>query len=159
MSCVFFFCFFCNLMLSLCFFCLPAAQPIELMSETMTPVCCWGFLRESRTRGRQTSSPAGHVTPGSGTAVTSEYNVMSVLLALHHTIKKSLCDLWLFSCIICSHWPTCWHQLESFAWRFHAWIHKQNLDYSALNVKWEVLERHVWIRYGSKTLKYCIIHD
>lgn len=60
------------------FWLVPAAQPIEAALETMTPVCCWGFLKESRTRGQQTSCPTGHVTPGSGTAVTSEYNVMSV---------------------------------------------------------------------------------
>lgn len=56
---------------------LSTAPPIE--HETTIAACCWGFLRKSRTRAPRTSSPTGHVTPGSGTAVTSEYNVMPVL--------------------------------------------------------------------------------
>lgn len=96
--------------------CVPAAQPIDPVSKTTTPACCWGSLRESRTRGQQTSSPAGHVTLGSGTAVTSEYNVMSVL-------STSSSQERLLPCIICSHWPTCWHQLRVICMKIHAGIH------------------------------------
>lgn len=98
-------------------FFLPAAQPIDPVSKTTTPACYWGSPRESRTRGQQTSSPAGHVTLGSGTAVTSEYNVMSVL-------STSSSQEWLLPCIICSHWPTCWHQLRVICMKIHAGIHK-----------------------------------
>lgn len=90
----------------------PAARPTDPVPETMTPVCCWGSPRKWRTRGRQTSSPAGHVTPGSGTAVTSESNVVSVL-------STSASPQWPLACIICSHWPTCWHQWESCMKSFH----------------------------------------
>lgn len=109
--------------LRFCFLCVPAAQRIDPVSKTTTPACCWGSLRESRTRGQQTSSPAGHVTLGSGTAVTSEYNVMSVL-------STSSSQEWLLPCIICSHWPTCWHQLTVICMKIHAGIHENRCGLS-----------------------------
>lgn len=72
----------------------PAAQPTDPALETMTPVCCWGSLRESRTRGQPTFFPTGRDTPGSGTAVISEYNVMSLLSNSppHNLLALTLCS-------------------------------------------------------------------
>lgn len=79
------------------------AQHTDWVLGTTTPGCCWGSLNESRTRGQLTSFPTGHATPGSGTAVTSEYNVMSVLPPSPSNYSSAVyADFWSSSQTLCA---------------------------------------------------------